>query len=503
MKKFSLLALAAVGLLLSACTSDKDVVDESKYAEGTANGGFFKVGINLPSIPTTRADWNEDGENSKLNSGKESEWTVEHALLLIFAGSSEDDATLQQVETLTYSPNNVSGAPDQVTTNHTEVVQLKSGLSGNLYALAVINGTGIIEHATESSIKINGSTTATSGCTISALQNAISYAEPLKYDDPNDDSDEEVDNPNAGKNKFVNASGHIFMTNAVLSNEQGGRVKPATASGNQHILVKIEPSFIYPTEEEAKATTAQIAADIYVERGVAKVTLESGTNYLKQTSLVAKDGTALVDAVFAGWCLDNTNMSSYVVRQVPTQNWDLVNAAVAASTTNDKYRFIGQTPVDVEYNGAAAGFRTYWAKDPNYDIAYNAANFYSPATKTFVAATGNENPLYCYENTFNVEHQTSENTTRALVKITLNGGNDFYTIGADRKTIYSLTEVQKLVISDLFAQNDFDTWYTTNGNGTLKGSSDVIVEFDNGSPAAGRLEVTKVTIPKSKLSTTH
>ena len=66
MKKLSFLALAAVALLFGACASN-DAVDEKGLNPLEGEGqGYFKVGINLPSIPSTRADWNEDGTNSQL-----------------------------------------------------------------------------------------------------------------------------------------------------------------------------------------------------------------------------------------------------------------------------------------------------------------------------------------------------------------------------------------------------------------------------------------------------
>lgn len=58
MKKFSFLAMAALGLLFAACSSDKDVADNggTDVLKGKAEG-FFKVNVNLPTdlTGTTRA----------------------------------------------------------------------------------------------------------------------------------------------------------------------------------------------------------------------------------------------------------------------------------------------------------------------------------------------------------------------------------------------------------------------------------------------------------------
>lgn len=478
MKKLSFLALAAVGLLFGACASN-DAIDEkgSNPLEGEGQG-YFKVGINLPSTPITRADWNEDGSNSQLKDGKASEWAVKTTLLLIFSGTDEASATLAQVTSIANPATSVTDDPNQITVNRDDyVVKLEASTDNNLYALAVINGTGIIEQGSApASIKINGSGVDQTGVKIGDLQAAISNADAT------------------GANQFVDGSNYIFMTNAVLSYKQGGRVDP-TIAPDLHILAPIDATRIYATEAEASASTVP-AADIYVERGVAKVTLQKGS--LNEAALKAKDGSTLADATFAGWCLDNTNKSSYLVRQVESLSgswdWNLVNHALTASTTTDKYRFVGQTPVDGFYGTKVAGFRTYWCVDPNYAIPYDANNFWEPAAKTFVMATGDDNPLYCYENTFDVIHQTYANTTRAIVGITLNGGADFYTVGADRKTLWKEADIEKLAVSCLFAQSPFATWYAdpANGKGTLEGTDGVTITWHK--TGAGTVRVTDVTI---------
>jgi hypothetical protein len=84
MKKLSILALAAVGLFGGACSSDKDVVQDGNILEDKGVG-YFKVSLNLPSTPSTRAAWNETEE---LQSGALiSEWAVDNAILVLFAGT--------------------------------------------------------------------------------------------------------------------------------------------------------------------------------------------------------------------------------------------------------------------------------------------------------------------------------------------------------------------------------------------------------------------------------
>ena len=102
MKKLSFLALAAVGLLFAACSTDKDVANEpAPIAE--EGDQFIALNINLPvdnsfaTRNTTVTDDNnyENGE-FKLDDGMESEYTVKDATLVVFhpaTSGKEADAT--------------------------------------------------------------------------------------------------------------------------------------------------------------------------------------------------------------------------------------------------------------------------------------------------------------------------------------------------------------------------------------------------------------------------
>lgn len=479
MKKLSFLALAAVGLLLGACSSS-DVNDESKNPDFKGKSeGFFKININLPTAPvaSTRA-WDEETAGT-LDDGLAVEYGVKTAILLLFDGANEATATLTQVVNLTPAFGSVDDDPNQITTKHEEVVRLNAAPTGNLYALAVINGKGNIEFESANSVKLVG--TSTSACTIGDLQAATTASTSVSANDFIFDD--------GGTNYF-------FMTNAVLSKEKGGTVAPSTASGNQYILAKVDADFIYDTEAAASASTAKAAVDIYVERGVAKVTIESAS--LGVTALT--DHTGKLAASLDGWCLDNTNTTSYVVRQVPTGDiWNLCSLSPTALT--DKYRFVGENNVDKVYGTNIAGYRTYWAKDPNYDTdwvvgAFSSATYASDKT----TGIGNSNPKYCLENTFDVAHQTFKNTTRVIIGVKLTSdGTDFYVMGADRKNLYTLADVENKVVTELMNTLSFSTWFTANCTGTLTGA-DVTVDWN--STEAGKITVTKVTIPSTFISNT-
>ncbi len=492
MKKFSFLAMAAFGLLFAACSSDKDTVAEqsgSDILKGKTEG-FFKIDLNLPTTPvvSTRA-WGEGTDATTLNDGLAVEYGVNSLILLLFDGANEADATLTQVVTLAspsmtaVTPNN----PNQVTTKTEYVAKLNAAPTNNLYALAVVNGKGNIEAGTDDTkVKLRGS--EVSGIKIADLQAALAESSDVKTND------------------FIYEEGgvkYFFMTNAVLSNEKGGTVQPHTPAGNMHILAPVDKNYIYETE--AKATAGNAATDIYVERGMAKVTIKSAA--LGTTALTAPVGVSL-SATLDGWCLDITNKSSYVVRQVPTGNfWNLCSSSSTAAT--DKYRFVGGNPVDVEYGTATAGYRTYWAQDPNYsaDLTFDANNqntnfSYATYASDKQTAIGDENPQYCLENTFDVAHQDARYTTRVLLGVKLTSdGSDFYVMGADRKTMYTQDDVLDRVLSSLKTISVFSDWYATAGGGATLATSDITVTWDKAAGVAGKLSVVSVAIDAAKIAT--
>ena len=488
MKKLSILALAAVGLLVGACSSDKDVASVEGNPLQDKGVGYFKVNLNLPYQPSTRA-W---GEETDLQSGElTSEWAVDNALLILFGGDDEEHAKVVQVSQLATATTGVNVEPvDQVTVKHEEVVTLSATAAAqtNLYALAVVNSTGIIDANGTTSLLINGAEPQEAEITLAKLQDEVTQATTYGYN-------------NTTGNRFVDAtSKHIFMTNAVLNNVVGGKTDP-TQEPAQHILAPVNKSYIYETE--AAANNGVPATDIYVERGVAKVTLTC-TDAIPTTTISAKS-TATVNPGFQGWCLGKTNSRSYIVRKVPAYEdgifkWNYYNVS---TTSQEKYRFVGQNPVDIEYGGSAAGFRTYWALDPNYSADASAELLNPSDLDAELLANkdkrGDANPLYCYENTFDVDRQSYNNTTTAIIKVAFNGGAEFYTVGPDRKTIYLASDVTTLIANVLMAQSKFTTWLSAQPNlkKTTVVNSDLVIDWSSNN--AGVVTVTDITIKNTVL----
>ena len=143
-----------------------------------------------------------------------------------------------------------------------------------------------------------------------------------------------------------------------------------------------------------------------------------------------------------------------------------------------------------KFYGKATLWRTYWAEDPNYSIGWKAGDFSKASFDTDLK--GISTPLYCFENTFDVEHMTFNNTTRVVVKVTLNGGTDFYTIGNDRKTLYTEEDMKNVVINDLKDQSAFNAWFNTNYSGKTLASTNLNITFEaNGT---GKIKVKNISI---------
>ena len=192
--------------------------------------------------------------------------------------------------------------------------------------------------------------------------------------------------------EYVKTDG-IFMANAPMY--QGTKNEPTT-------LVKINK--VYASREQAQANPATV---VYVERGLAKVTMEDfATDYT-----IADGNTYAGDKVeIKNWQLDVTNKSTFPVHQI---------GGLSSTTTGfadiwSKPRF---------YDGDNKTFkRVYWGVDPNYSGATlqnleACKNAFTMIGKNDIKGeTGNDHPQYCLENTFDLANMMQGQTTRVVFK---------------------------------------------------------------------------------------
>ena len=385
--------LAVIAAMTASCSSNNDLVNGGNGSGENETGvSYASFSINLPTTSGTRADSDPTFEDGNID-----EYKVNDATLLIFKkGSTEKEGDYTFVESAELGsmapwqkPN-----PDEtgVTTHAKITAKLESvNKNDNNFALVLLNnGTG-----TNAKVEM-----------------------PSVGDTFSDWNAKATD-------KFAKPENGFYMANA-----------PLFKDNNVTTLVPIESTKIYPTEEEAAKNAA---TDIYVERGLAKVTLGTGTT----TEKTVNSSTYQDDKVtISNWALDVTNKKAFPIHNVDgltTEFKDIwSNSATTASPTNNAttQRFVDNT--------AALAKRVYWGKDPNYDkvdlrktdeagktARETEFNYVKANTEMSEAPT---TALYCLENTFNLDNMMQGQTTRIIFKATytpkgFTTGDTFYKIG--------------------------------------------------------------------------
>lgn len=470
-KQFGLPLMLASALAFSACSSD-DVAEKGNGAlTDFSNGGYVKLAINLPTVKDAGAF---KAANDKFDDGLEAEYDVKNASVILFQGNNENDAQFHSAYTL---PTKDVTDPTTTTKQITKVLQLTKPVKGdkignNLYALVILNNNGLIT--------VNADHTLTIGTTSSFTGTFKEFKQETATSSTYD------------VNQFVSSTGGFFMSNAPLANTAGGTNDPSSAGINT--LVKLNGK-AYPTSGEAEATPA---ADIYVERGVAKVTFTNDkttpTDFMDATKTIKtplSNGSGIADVKYTitGWGLDITNKSSYLVRHYSSA-WNGLKTNNESGT--EMYRFIGS----VEADKTPSQYRTYWAKDPNY-TSYDADlnNEFSiqpdgkPAhiSENFgTAAVGDAQ--YCFENTFDVANQKQDRTTRVIVRaqVTVNGNaEDFYMINNGKSTLYSEANLKALVQNAIYNDPQVKALLAATPGATLN-EGDINVTFTDNTTTAVR-----------------
>lgn len=351
----NLFGMAVMATALVACSSNDDLT--SNGHEGNQTGeAYASFRINLPTTTGTRADDPKPGTPS-FDGGTAKEYEVKNGTILIFDATTEKFVTSANLGTMNpWTDVKTNG----VTTSAIATVKLENvKVGGNYKALVLLNNN---VDATTEKVKLP--------------TDAETYAAWSK----------DVDKVDA--EKYVSTDG-IFMANAP---------KYESAKEDPTTLVKINHVCASPEEAQAKAATV-----VYVERGLAKVTMKDFTT----------GGYPIGDGTYAGakveiknWQLDVTNKSTFPVHQTAGLN---------------SWSEIWNTPRF--YDGTNATFkRVYWGVDPNYDKATyqtleNCKTAFNMIKKeNVVGLAGVANPQYCLENTFDLNNMKQGQTTRVVFK---------------------------------------------------------------------------------------
>lgn len=456
MKKTKLFALAFAALALGACSNDDIVDQQGGSAVNPGEQGYVSVALNLPTQPTVRA-------NDNFDDGLESEYNVADATLLVFSGTSEDAARFTGAYPLNLNDGTQLGGNITTTYQVTQQITKPLAAGDDIYALVMINSKNVLKGNAEEGWQILGNALTVGTTTVADVKGM---------------------NGNVTAAALADASGegYFYMTNAPLYSVPGGVSEPA--NGAVTTLTKINAENIFSTAAEAEDNPA---ASIYVERGVAKVTVTDG-------GTAGQNGN--LNYTINGWTLDMTNTASYAVRNVTGADWWTLYSRLA--TTPD-YRFVGSVPV------AAGLYRTYFGMDPNYNAA---GTFNEQIGEVPAALTALNGTAYCLENTFDVDHQNQDQTTRVIVAASLamtdaEDNGDFYTINNNKDEILTAAKVKDAVFAQYLIAPEI-VEILTDVDGGLKedqtlAPADVTVDFGDLSEG-GYISVANITVNESAAS---
>lgn len=436
--------LAVLAAMTASCSSNNDLVVGGGNGSGENESGesYASITIDLPTTSGTRA------ANDKFDGGTASEYAVNDATLLIFkkAGTSENE--FEYVETASLGnlePWKKDNTDDNgITTEATITAKLEKatvGTNGDYYALVILNNKD-----KNDAEKV----TLPTGTTTYGEWNVAAHATETKL----------VDNTKG-----------FYMANA-----------PEFKATDQEPTTLVPIKGIYRTKEEAHSKPG---TTVHVERGLAKVTVGKGTGKDYFTGAKASGSKYSDDDVkITKWALDVTNKSSFPVHVtsglksgvtsagIPAYADIWKNEAATTSTAPATSRFVSQL------SATGAFKRVYWGIDPNYsmdlsDLTKCKTQFtLAEADGTGVTwneGSGSDNPLYCMENTFDINNMLQGQTTRVLLKAT-------YTPNA----LASATEKTFFMIgnsSDIWTKDNLIKQITSKANEALKTTNTLTVEL--------------------------
>lgn len=387
----NLFGMAVMATALVACSSNDDLA--SNGHEGNQTGeAYASFRINLPTTSGTRV-----AGDPTFDGGDKNEYAVKDAALLLFQKEGSDFKFKEVVDLGNMEPWTASKPGGGITTTAkltAKITKAEVGANKGYYALIVLNNNS------ETAKKI---TYPTEGQTYAAWsQNA--------------------DNATANYLKYDNG---FFMANA----------PKYVADGTPETLVEIKN--IYASKQQAENSTA---TTVYVERGLAKVSLASSS--VKHVDIIG--GNYAGDKVdITGWTLDVTNTKTYPVHVTEGLWADIWKTTVTSDATASMDRFHDTKLTEFP--------RVYWGLDPNYstDLASVAdcEGEFTMATKAnFKTGDEAKKAQYCLENTFDIDHMVQGQTTRVLfsAKYTPNGftaGETFYKMG-NSSQLWNATKVE-------------------------------------------------------------
>lgn len=388
----NLFGMAVMATALVACSSSDDLTPNGN--EGNQTGAAYaSFRINLPTTSGTRADDPKPGTPS-FDEGTAKEYEVKNGTILIF---DNDGKYVTSAKLGTMNPwTDVKS--DGVTTAAIATVQLTGVKVGGEYKALVLLNNDVDE--------------LTHKVKVTLPETGVSYADWSK-----NASNVSVDN--------YTKTDYIFMANAP---KYDATSEPTT-------LVKVNNICASREEAQAKAATT-----VYVERGLAKVTMQD----YKTGGYTIADGTTYAGdkVVITDWKLDVTNKSTYPVHQT--------------GGLKDAWNQIWETGRFFD-NTSSSFKRVYWGIDPNYDgsalqnLTACQTAFNMIKNSEVKGEAGKDHPQYCLENTFDLANMMQGQTTRVVFKAVytpkaLEGTTEktFYKIG-NNTAIWTKANLEKQI----------------------------------------------------------
>ena len=425
MKKTLLFSVALAGLMLGSCSSSDDLNGGGNNTGSNQSGsGYISLSLNLP----TRSGSMSRAENDVFDDGLANEYAVKNGTLILFEGANEKEATFAGAyELKNLSMNLVATTTDNITTTTKITQKINSGLADgtkNFYAIVVLNNNGTLAvDDTNATLEVNGE----------------NFPSTKKISD--------LQSLELTKNASDFYTTGFLMMNAPLANVKGGETSPTSAEIS--VASKIDKDHIYATEALAKANSS---ATIYVERALAKVDVTATSTTGNLT-----DNTS-VPYTIKGWILDNTNKKTYYLRNTSNSS-EWLSLKTTSTGPTKPYRFVGDTPME----SGVSLYRTYWAKDPNYNTTPSSLSTdFSTIGKTAPTALKNLGEHdYCLENTFDVPNQNQNVTTRVIVAAQLGSGSTFYVVNDNEKDLLDADDMKKAVKSAFLNNTDVQAWIKT------------------------------------------
>ena len=404
--------LAVLAAMTASCSSNNELVNGGNGSGENESGvGYASFKINLPTTGGTRATAGEP----EFNGGDANEYAVNDATLLLFKKVKEGGKVVYKFQ-------------EAVELGNMEPWTKKDPANGGITTTAKMTA-----KLTNASV---GSTDYYALILLNNNYDAGTSTAKIKYPTVNQTFSAWSKNAdNATADNYLKYDKGFFMANA-----------PKYVAGAPETLVAIKN--IYASKQEAENSAA---TTVYVERGLAKVSLATGS---ENKHVDIKSGNYAGDKVdIKGWTLDVTNTKTYPVHVTEGLWADTWKTTVTPAATN------GAT-MDRFHDTKLTEFpRVYWGLDPNYskDFAnvaacegeFNLVANQPDLSKAFKTEEEAKKPQYCLENTFDIDHMVQGQTTRVLfsAKYTPNGfsaGETFYKMG-NSSQLWNATKVENQI----------------------------------------------------------